>query len=142
VEVGRGVPEWEGLRLCVAVEEEEEAGVLLPKADAVANEVLEELWVAEMQTVGALVALPLSDTLCEVVAHPLAKEDAETAALSVPAPVDDAEGELDSDPLTERLVETDALWDKLGRSDGEEDRVLAPPAHTKFGLPANAHDHV
>ena len=55
MEVGGGVPEWEGLRLCVAVEEEEETGVLLPKADAVAIEVLEALWEAEMQMVGALV---------------------------------------------------------------------------------------
>ena len=95
-----------------------------------------------MQTVGALVALPLRDTLCEVVAHPLTKEDTDAAALSVPAPVDDAEAELDSDPLAERLAEKETLVVKLGRRDGEEERVLAPPAQTKFGLPANAHDHV
>lgn len=41
--MGRGVPEWEGLRLWVAVEEREETGVPLPKAVAVANEELEEL---------------------------------------------------------------------------------------------------
>ena len=77
-----------------------------------------------------------------MVAHPLANEDADAAAVSVTKFVGDAEAELPSDSLVKRLAEKDTLGVKLGRRDGEEERVLAPPAQTKFGLPANAHDHV